>query len=257
MAINKRALSLGELTEFGSLVKAGLKDLEQNVFSQYVLCSRCKDAVAALPIRGHCVECEKTDDEVAGIKRHLESILSPFALNRFTLENYRTTTQAQENVKEVAIKYRPDKQNLFLWGPCGTGKSHIAIAILQEWAVAMRGSVGYERMTELMRFIRGMRGAEEVDFIESLAARRLLVIDDLGVGRGTEFMLSVVYEIIEARSHRGRAGLIITSNLSPESLSEKFGDDRLSSRISGLFTVHRMEMEDWRIKSLSKNLGEP
>lgn len=254
--MEKRGLTRDELYNYGEKVRAGLSVLEPDVFSRSKLCSRCHDEVAALPKSGHCCECEKVDDENASVKRHLEKILSPFALARFTLENFKSPTQSHENAKELALKYRPGTENLFLWGPCGTGKSHLAIAILQEWAGAMRGSVGYERMSELMRFIRGMRGADEVDFIENLAARRLLVLDDLGVGRGTEFMLSVVYEIIESRAHRGRAGLVITSNLGPEALSEKFGDDRLSSRISGMFTVHRMEIDDWRVKSRFKDLLE-
>lgn len=97
-----------------------------------------------------------------------------------------------------------------------------------------------------MRMIRGMKGAEEAAFIESLASKKILVIDDLGVGRGTEFTLSVLYEIIEERTHRGLNGLVITSNLTLDQIAQKFGDDRLTSRISGMCRVLKIDLPDWR-----------
>jgi DNA replication protein DnaC len=112
----------------------------------------------------------------------------------------------------------------------------------------MQGSFGFERVSHLMRRLRGLRGHEEADEIDTLASKRLLIIDDIGVGRGTEYTLAVLYEIIEERIHRGIHGLVMTSNLGLEDIAHKFGDDRLTSRIAGSCRMLRADLGDWRIK---------
>jgi DNA replication protein DnaC len=225
-----------------------LSGIEKTVFSNSVKCPRCGDELSALPPEGLCCPCLEFRDHEILLSGRVEKILGKWASGRFTLENFQTPTDGHIKVKGIAVRFRPEKDSLFIHGPCGSGKSHIAAALLQEWCSTLRGSVGFERTSHLMRMIRGMKGYEEAAYIEALAAKKLLVIDDLGVGRGTEFTLSVLYEIIEERTHRGRSGLIITSNLTLDQIATKFGDDRLTSRISGMCQTVSMDFPDWRSK---------
>ena len=85
-----------------------------------------------------------------------------------------------------------------------------------------------------MRLFRGREADEEFALLKLFDGYRCLVIDDLGVGRSTEFSNQIIYEIIERRANAMRNGLIITSNLSLDEFAQKSGDDRLPSRIMGL-----------------------
>lgn len=227
-------------------VRNRLSGIEGAVFSQSVKCQTCGEEWTAIPKEGVCVKCLTLRESEKVLQDRVEKILGKWSAVRFTLDNFKTPTDGHREAKKAAIAFKPESESLFIHGPCGSGKSHLAAALLQEWASALRGSVGFERTTHLMRMIRGMKGFEEALFIENLAAKKLLVIDDLGVGRGTEFTLSVLYEIIEERTHRGRHGLVITSNLSLDQIADKFGDDRLTSRIAGMCRSVHMDLPDWR-----------
>ena len=211
-------------------------------------CPRCGEEVSKNTETGVCLDCVMVDAEKATLDSKLEGMLGAWMKRNCTLDSFQTPTDAHREAKSVAVKFRPDKGSLFIQGPCGSGKTHLAVALLQEWASALRWSVGFERTSHLMRMIRGLRGYEEASYIENLAQKRLLVIDDLGVGRGTEFTLGVLYEIIAERTDMGRNGLIITSNLTLDGIAEKFGDDRLTSRIAGMCEVVKIDLPDWRGK---------
>ncbi len=54
--------------------------------------------------------------------------------------------------------------------------------------------------------------ADRNEYIQSLCRNRLLIIDDLGMERGTDYGLEQVYNVIDAR-YRSNKPLIITTNL--------------------------------------------
>lgn len=251
--LRKEALNPRQLKARSDFVRSELERIETIVFSKSVRCPKCGDEWSALPNEGICISCQTFQDSEKVLGDRVQKILGKWSAGRFTLENFQTPTDGHREAKKAALAFNPNNESLFIHGPCGSGKSHLAAALLQEWASVLRGSVGFERTTHLMRMIRGMKGFEEALYIENLAAKKLLVIDDLGVGRGTEFTLAVLYEIIEERTHRGRHGLIITSNLSLDQIADKFGDDRLTSRIAGMCRMIHMDLPDWRGRPMFRN----
>lgn len=250
LELNRGSESPAHAAGRAASVKNRLAGIEGSVFSQSVKCPTCGEEWTSLPKEGVCLSCLTFQESEKVLRDRVEKILGKWSAGRFTLANFKTPTDGHREAKKAAIAFKPESESLFIHGPCGSGKSHLAAALLQEWASALRGSVGFERTTHLMRMLRGLKGFEEALYIENLAAKKLLVIDDLGVGRGTEFTLAVLYEIIEERTHRGRHGLIITSNLSLDEIADKFGDDRLTSRIAGACRTIHMELPDWRGKPL-------
>ena len=81
-----------------------------------------------------------------------------------------------------------------------------------------------------------------------LTALPVLVIDDLGIGRDTEFAFQTLYEIVDGRYMAMKGGLIVTSNLSLDDLAAKLGDDRIPSRLASMCKVIRMTGADKRVK---------
>lgn len=100
---------------------------------------------------------------------------------------------------------------------------------------------------ELVNRFRMKTGFEELAEYNRLCDQDLLVIDDLGIAKGTEFMIEVLCEVLNKRFLRGLNGLVVTSNLSLDDLAHKIGDDRLSSRIAGMCKTYELKGPDWRL----------
>ena len=93
-------------------------------------------------------------------------------------------------------------------------------------------------MTSFGRILGGMPGVatgEQNRYIDSFNAYDLLIIDDLGAERNTEFATEQVYNLIDAR-YRAQLPLIVTTNLTvsemndPDTLEKKRIYDRILER---------------------------
>ena len=105
---------------------------------------------------------------------------------------------------------REKNVGLLLWGGVGTGKSYMAGCIanaLMEQEVAVCMTNFARIMNELNNAFSGRN-----EVVDRLCGYPLLVIDDFGVERGTEYALEQIYNIIDSR-YRSRKPLIVTTNL--------------------------------------------
>lgn len=105
---------------------------------------------------------------------------------------------------------------LLLWGNTGNGKTYAAAAIAN--ALIDRGIPALvTSFPKILSAVTGLFAGERAEYIDSLANYKLLVIDDLGAERQSEFALEIVYSVIDARYKSGLP-LIITTNLSVQEL---------------------------------------
>ena len=105
---------------------------------------------------------------------------------------------------------REKNVGLLLWGGVGTGKSFMAGCIanaLMEQEVAVCMTNFARIMNELNNAFSGRN-----EVVDRLCGYPLLVIDDFGMERGTEYTLEQIYNIIVSR-YRSRKPLIVTTNL--------------------------------------------
>ena len=107
-------------------------------------------------------------------------------------------------------KMRSENIGLLLWGDVGTGKSYFAACIanaLFELGVSVR-------MTNFSAILNDLFSCDDKnEYINKLNESSLLIIDDLGIERDTEYALEQVYNIIDAR-YKSNKPLIVTTNLS-------------------------------------------
>ena len=120
---------------------------------------------------------------------------------RFYVENW--TAMQEENI------------GYLLWGGVGTGKSYFACCIanaLMEQEVAVR-------MTNFALILNDLTASFEGrnEYIARLCRAPLLILDDFGMERGTEYGLEQVYNVIDSR-YRSRRPMIVTTNLSLQDL---------------------------------------
>lgn len=100
---------------------------------------------------------------------------------------------------------------LLLWGNVGTGKSFFAGCIAN--ALLEKGvPVLMTNFSRILNTLTGMHFEDRNQFIDSLNRYSLLIIDDLGIERNSEFALEQVFNVIDSR-YRSKKPLIVTTNL--------------------------------------------
>jgi DNA replication protein DnaC len=126
-------------------------------------------------------------------------------------------------------------QSVFLHGPVGTGKSHQVAALMHTIA----GQVPFEwhRTRKLIGDAQAAmnRGRDKQTvrpfILDYPCIPRVLVLDDLGVERPTDYAIDQIGEVIMARYDK-QLPVIVTSNLSlGELASDSLSLDRISSRL--------------------------
>lgn len=166
-----------------------------------------------------------------------------FATYRVTEENEKAFELAKKYVSRFDYMYEKG-QGLMFYGDVGTGKSYVAAVIANELIERLRLVV----MTSFVKLLDGA-DREDKDFIRKLNQADLLVIDDLGTERSTNYALERVYDIIDSRYRTGKP-IIITTNLRMAEM--KTCDDirynRIYDRIFEMCYPEKMTGLSWRKK---------
>ena len=122
---------------------------------------------------------------------------------------------------------KANAMGLLIWGDVGTGKSFIAGCIAN--ALLEQGiPVLMTNFSRILNALSGLDSQEKNQFIDSLNQYSLLILDDLGIERNSEFALEQVYHVIDSRC-RSKLPLIVTTNLTLEEL--KHPRDQAHARI--------------------------
>ena len=195
-------------------------------------CGKCHTPkqfrMEAPPLEGrllpHPCRCEqeRLDREAAEqeARRHCQAV-ADLKRRGFTDPAMREWTFANDNDKCPQMKHarfyvehwdtmQEENIGYLLWGGVGTGKSYFAGCIanaLMEQEVAVR-------MTNFALILNDLTASFEGrnDYIARLCRAPLLILDDFGMERGTEYGLEQVYNVIDSR-YRSRRPLIVTTNL--------------------------------------------
>lgn len=123
--------------------------------------------------------------------------------------------------------FKDKGQGLLLFGDVGTGKTFYSACI----ANFLLDSGYTVMMTDFPSLVaRIQRDAYTEDHVSKLASYDLLIIDDLGVERGSEYMQEQVYTIVNAR-YKAKRPMVISTNLTAEEL--KHPKNVMAARIYG------------------------
>ena len=153
--------------------------------------------------------------------------------------------EALNDYKENIVAHVNNGEGLYIWSSnTGNGKTSWACKIMGHYFRKIAFSSGLENeglYIYLPTFLDDLRNSynnpsPEFDTeLEMVKSCKLLIIDDIGAERVTEWVRERLVSIINARSSNGLC-TIYTSNLSLKGLTDKLGDERISSRIKGSVT---------------------
>ena len=158
-------------------------------------------------------------DRMERIKRRRAHGLRDKSLHAYTFDHDNGSNPVMEKSRAYVHNWKEAYRNntgLLLFGDVGTGKSFfagcIANALLDQDVPVLMTS-----FPTILNQLTGVYPEERVDFINSLNGYDLLIIDDLGVERSTEFAMEQMFEVIDKRYRSGKP-MIITTNLTLEQL---------------------------------------
>ena len=196
----------------------------------------------------HLCECELAERDARMLEeqkreeqRRADSIRR-FGLQGDELWNYRFENDCgyvkkmymAKNYVDHFDKLKKSGSGLLLWGPTGSGKTFFAGCI----ANALIDQCKTVYMTNFSKVINKLTGAFSEDknlIIDEMVKSSLLIIDDLGIERNTEYATEQVFNVIDARYRSGKP-MIITTNIviddlkNPKDIAHKRIYDRILER---------------------------
>jgi DNA replication protein DnaC len=158
----------------------------------------------------HCdFENYETDNEIENVPR--EQLAS---WNR-------SLSQAKLVVQRFAQEFPLGSEHgLLLIGPCGVGKTHLAVSALKE--IVLRGHTGlFYDYRELLKQIQDSYNAEsqatEMGVLEPVLKAEVLVLDDVGSSKPSMWALETVGHVLNTRYNEKRVTLLTTNFLDSDS----------------------------------------
>lgn len=142
---------------------------------------------------------------------------------------------------------RKIKGSVFLTGKTGCGKTHLATAMLAEAEVDSSTDAFFITVPEMLMKIRssfsGTSGETEEELVKRFSDYQILVLDDLGSEKTTEYSITTLFLILDRRDRWNRR-TIVTSNLSLKEIEDTLGA-RIASRLAAMQAI-KINMPDYR-----------
>ncbi len=183
-------------------------------------------------------------------------------------EHHPTQTRALELSLQFVESYPDVRRGLLFVGPCGVGKTHLSVAILRALIQEHLLRAFFVDEAELLRRLQYTYGPDspdtERDVLNPLMQADLLVWDDLGTGRPTEWVRETVHMVLNHRYTYNKLTILSTNRAAgtggldrkDAGLAERIGQ-RLFSRVLEMCEVIPLEGPDFRteIRKASLDYG--
>lgn len=236
-------------------------------------CGKCntpKQVVITLPWSGeertvYCLcRCEKEKDDAEKAifeaeqeeRRKANQKFNSLQSASYRTMNFENADMNKGNQKYIAMamsytaKWETVKQNntsMIFSGGCGVGKTFVAGCIANE-LLDRDISVYMATMGDMLAQASNFDTVDE--FMQRIVNCDLLIIDDFGAQRETDFAIEKVFEIIDKRV-RSRKPMIITTNLLKDDLYNPAGikQQRIYSRLLEGAAIVEFKGADIRLKN--------
>ena len=203
--------------------------------------SRCPQCTEIEKARQKSEEtAAKQREEQERLERKLGSALIPARFKDRSFDSYIVSTAKQKQALSACREYaenfaehRRAGRCLLLLGNVGTGKTHLATAIASHIIRNTSYTAAYRTVGGILQRIKGSydreSGYTEADAFAAYTRPGLLIIDEVGATKPSEFELATLFTIINGR-YEEQLPTIVISNLPGSELAGALGErcvDRL------------------------------
>ncbi len=200
--------------------------------------------------------CKREEEELYQRRKKLEEIKAGqeycFGKSRAVEYTFDVDDKKMKNVSEASRRYAEKfdemaEKNIgiLFHGPVGSGKSFYAACIANKLIERGKWPIMTNFASVVNRLQESFIGRE--DYLKRLARVPLLIIDDFGIERSTEYMQEQVYNVIDTR-YNAKKPLIITTNIPLEKITnpDAIGYERTFDRILEMCHPIKIETESRR-----------
>ncbi|MGD0101438.1 MAG: ATP-binding protein [Acidobacteriota bacterium] len=220
------------------------------------ICPKCSGS-GWEPIEGGVRRCRCM--ESARFERLIADARIPKRYEHCDLDSYVPTHDSQKKAKiyvqRFLDKYPQIDTGLLFLGTCGVGKTHLSVALLKQVMVTTGDGGLFYDFRDLLREIQAswnsVSQTSELDVLRPVLEAKVLVLDELGANKPTEWVRDTIAHIINCRYNEKKL-TIFTSNYldtpskqGEESLTDRIGA-RLRSRLFEMCTEIDVRGEDFR-----------
>lgn len=238
----------------------------------HLSCENCQGTgwiIENIKGRNVAKRCKCFLDRQADILFELANI--PRRYTSCTFDNFEIHNDSHRHAlkisKQFVKNYPVQDVGLLYIGPCGVGKTHLAIATVQELIKEKKARCYFIDFRDLIRKIQSTYSPDspltDSDIFSQIFQQEVLVLDELGAKRTTAWVEETIFYIINNRYNNQKL-TIFTSNYldqeeeeedNRESFFKRRGDSlvdrigvRLRSRLYEMCKIVEMEGDDYRKK---------
>jgi DNA replication protein DnaC len=155
-----------------------------------------------------------------------ESYVTDLVDGKTWTEQHTASLKTAKLWTEMFVKDYPgaNEKGLLLMGPSGVGKTHLAVAALKD--LIRRGHAGLfcdyrELLKEIQASYNPASESTEMGILEPIRTAEILVLDDLGASKPSDWVRDIVGVVVNARYNEKRTTLITTNYVdNPVSVGE-------------------------------------
>ncbi|MDT8445395.1 MAG: ATP-binding protein [bacterium] len=185
----------------------------------------------------------------------------------FDTKAHKSQKEAHRSASFLIKNYlKGDWKGLLLMGGVGVGKTRLVCALIHDMTIKHQIPCLFQEFTALLSTIKSQydQGISETGLLAKISEVEILVIDELGKGRGSDWEVGILDQIISNRYAQKKTTLFTTNYTEskqstykehranreeasdPKTLAERVGP-RIYSRLKGMCSFQAMDGPDRRL----------